>query len=106
MHCAKMIDSLPQVKHWIRNVPRHPDAFWLPTASGRFYPDFVAELISGAILVVEYKGAHLTDAADTDEKRAIGALWEKASAGKGLFLMAEKQVDGKDVRAQLLGKVA
>lgn len=106
LHCAKMIDSLPQVKHWIRNVPRHPDAFWLPTASGRFYPDFVAELISGAILVVEYKGAHLTDAADTDEKRAIGALWEKASAGKGLFLMAEKQVDGKDVRAQLLGKVA
>ncbi len=106
LHCAKMIDSLPQVKHWIRNVPRHPDAFWLPTASGRFYPDFVAELTDGPILVVEYKGAHLTDAADTDEKRAIGALWEKASEGKGLFLMAEKQVDGKDVRAQLLGKLA
>jgi hypothetical protein len=57
------------------------------------------------ILVVEYKGAHLTDAADTDEKRAIGALWEKASGGKGLFLMAEKQADGKDVRGQLLAKV-
>jgi type III restriction enzyme len=47
----------------------------------------------------------LTDAADTDEKRAIGALWEKASSNKGVFLMPEKQVDGKDVRQQLLGKV-
>lgn len=86
------MDILTEVKHWIRNVPKHPDAFWLPTASGRFYPDFVAELTDGRILVVEYKGAHLADAADTDEKHSIGALWEKASGGKSLFLMAEKQV--------------
>jgi len=105
LECAKMLDSLTDVKHWIRNVPRHPDAFWLPTASGRFYPDFVAELTDGRIFVVEYKGAHLTDAADTDEKRAVGALWEKASGGKGLFLMVEKLVDGKDMRGQMLGKV-
>lgn len=105
LNCAKMLDSLSEVKHWVRNVARHPDAFWLPTASGKFYPDFVAELADGRIFVVEYKGAHLTDAADTDEKRAIGALWEKASGGKGLFLMAEKQVDGKDVRGQMLAKV-
>jgi type III restriction enzyme len=105
LDCAKVLDSLREVKHWIRNVPRHPNAFWLPTASGRFYPDFVAELTDGPILVVEYKGAHLIDAADTDEKRAIGALWEKASEGKGLFLMAAKQVDGKDVRGQMLTRV-
>ncbi|KQQ78457.1 restriction endonuclease subunit R [Rhizobium sp. Leaf321] len=105
LNCAKLLDSLTQVKHWIRNVPKHPAAFWLPTASGKFYPDFVAELTDGRILLVEYKGAHLTDAADTDEKRAVGALWEKASGGKGLFLMAEKQVDGKDVRGQMLAKV-
>ncbi|WP_411032843.1 hypothetical protein [Shinella sp. BYT-45] len=106
LNCAKLLDSLTEVKHWIRNVPRHPKAFWLPTASGKFYPDFVAELTDGRILVVEYKGEHLTDAADTDEKRAIGALWEKASGGKGLFLMAEKQIDGKDVRQQLRQKVS
>jgi len=103
--CAKMLDSLPEVEHWVRNVPRHPAAFWLPTASGKFYPDFVAELTDGRILVVEYKGAHLTNAADTDEKRAIGALWEKASGGRGLFLMAEKSVGGKDVRGQMLARV-
>lgn len=105
LECAKVLDSLKPVKHWIRNVPRHPGAFWLPTASGRFYPDFVAELTDGRILVVEYKGAHLADAADTDEKRAIGALWEKVSGGKGLFLLAEKEDDGKNLRQQMVGKL-
>lgn len=106
LNCAKMLDSLPEVKHWIRNVPKHPSAFFLPTASGKFYPDFIAELTDGRVLVVEYKGAHLSDAADTDEKRAIGLLWEKTSAGRGLFLMAEKQVDGNDVRGQMLRKIS
>lgn len=106
LNCAKMLDSLPEVKHWIRNVPRHPNAFWLPTASGKFYPDFVAELTDGRIFVVEYKGAHLTDAADTDEKRAIGVLWEKASGGNVLFLMTEKLVDGRDVRGQMKSKLS
>lgn len=105
LDCAKILDSLAIVKHWVRNVPRHPSAFWLPTASGRFYPDFIAELNDGRILVVEYKGEHLADGADTGEKRAIGALWEQVSGGKGLFLLAEKKVDGKDVRQQLLAKV-
>lgn len=105
LDCAKALDSLPQIKHWIRNVPRHPQAFWLPTAAGRFYPDFVAELADGRILVVEYKGGHLADAADTDEKRAIGSLWEKAGAGKALFAMVEKQVDGRDMRAQMMEKI-
>ncbi|MEN5246154.1 DEAD/DEAH box helicase family protein [Brucella pseudintermedia] len=103
--CAKMLDSIPEVKHWIRNVARHPKAFWLPVASGKFYPDFIAELNDGRVLVVEYKGAHLSDAADTDEKRAIGSLWQKASGGKGIFMIAEKQIDGKDVRQQIEAKV-
>lgn len=34
----------------------------------------MTELTYGLILIVEYKGAHLTDAADADEKRAIGAV--------------------------------
>lgn len=103
--CAKALDAMAEVKHWIRNVARHPAAFWLPTASGRFYPDFVAELTDGRILVVEYKGAHLTESADTDEKRAIGTLWERVSGGTGLFLVVEKVVEGSDMRAQLKAKV-
>ena len=75
--------------------------FLLPTSTDKFYPDFVAMLNDGRILVVEYKGKHLIDAADTKEKLAIGKLWESKSAGKGLFLMAEKVKDGLNMVEQI-----
>src|SRR3989339_137891 len=85
--CAVLIDSLPEVKHWVRNISRNPEfSFWLPTSTDRFYPDFVAELKDGRLLVIEYKGAHIEDSADTLEKNNIGLLWEEKSKGKGLFL--------------------
>ena len=99
--CAQVIDSLVQVAYWVRNVARHPASFWLPTATDRFYPDFVARLTDGRLLVVEYKGAHLAEGSDTAEKRTIGALWQRKSDGQGLFIVVEKFVDGKDVRQQL-----
>lgn len=103
--CAQAIDSLPAVRYWLRNVANHPESFWLPTAGGRFYPDFVARLIDERLLVVEYKGAHLAESADTAEKRTIGDLWERRSDGKCLFLVVEKVFDGKDMRSQLQGKI-
>jgi type III restriction enzyme len=36
---------------------------------------------------VEYKGKHLYDAADAEEKRMIGKVWGSRSAGKCLFEM-------------------
>ena len=105
MQCAQVIDSLTAVKYWIRNVARHPNSFWLPTATDKFYPDFVALLNDGRLLVVEYKGAHIAETSDTNEKRTIGALWERSSDGKGLFIIAEQTVDGKDVRQQLQEKI-
>ena len=104
LRCAQAIDSLPGVRYWIRNVSRHPASFSLPVVAGRFYPDFVALLNDGRLLVVEYKGAHLAEGPDTAEKRTIGALWERESGGRCLFHMAEKAVDGKDVRRQLMDK--
>ena len=104
IQCAQAIDGLAGVRHWIRNVARHPRSFWLPTATDRFYPDFVAQLEDGSLLVVEYKGAHIAEGRDTAEKRAIGELWEEKSGGKCLFLMVEKAVDGLDPREQILRK--
>ncbi|MDR0529363.1 MAG: DEAD/DEAH box helicase family protein [Zoogloeaceae bacterium] len=103
--CAKAIDFLPQVQYWLRNVARHKNSFWLPTSTDRFYPDFVALLNDGRILVVEYKGAHLIDSRDTKEKRLIGELWERHTAGKGVFLLAEKSRNGLDVAAQIKEKI-
>ena len=104
VQCAQALDSLPGVTFWIRNVARHPESFRLPLAEGWFYPDFVARLADGRILVVEYKGAHLAEGADTAEKRAVGELWERESGGRGLFLVAEKTVAGKDPHGQLAAK--
>ena len=101
--CAQAIDTLPGLKNWVRNVARHPRSFRLPTASDWFYPDFVAEMEDGGLLVVEYKGEHLATGDDTAEKRAIGELWERESGG--LFIVVEKEVKGKDMRAQLMEKI-
>jgi hypothetical protein len=104
--CVRLIDGLQDVKHWVRNLALQPAfSFWLPTSTDRFYPDFVAELEDGRILVVEYKGELYADSADTREKRNLGALWEEKSGGKGLFLMAEKRdVAGRDLSHQLADK--
>jgi type III restriction enzyme len=106
--CAQMLDSLnDKVEFWLRNVAKHTNSFRLPLASGFFYPDFVAKLEDGRIFVIEYKGEHFAGAGngDTNEKRLVGALWEKASAGKGLFAVVEKDIGGRDPRRQLIDKI-
>ena len=106
--CARIIDSLPQVRFWLRNVPRDPASFRLPLAGGNFYPDFVTQLNDGRFLAVEYRGQRRSTAKfdNTPEQRTIGALWQDNSAGRCLFIMVEKEVDGKDMRRQLLEKIS
>ena len=103
--CAGAFERIPEVKYWLRNISRHPASFKLPLAQGWTYPDFVAELNDGRLLVVEYKGAHLLNSAETKEKKLIGELWEKKMGGKGLYIMAVKDDKGRDVYAQLVGKI-
>lgn len=105
--CAKVIDSLPEIKHWIRNLVRRDQAsFWLPLAHGKFYPDFVCELEDGRMLVVEYKGEAYVSNDDSAEKRSVGDLWAKLSSGKCLFIMAvEQDKNGRDVRQQILNLI-
>jgi type III restriction enzyme len=100
--CAKALDALAELKHWVRNIERQPQfSFWLPTATDYFYPDFVAELHDGRLFVVEYKGDAYATNDDSREKRAIGTAWARASGGQGVFLMAEKTLNGLDLKAQL-----
>ena len=106
--CAQMLDSLSEVEFWIRNVSQHVNSFRLPVASGNFYPDFVAKLKDGRIFVVEYKGALLAGSGvdETNEKRTIGEKWERACSGSGLFVVIEKELNGRDMRKQLIDKIA
>jgi type III restriction enzyme len=69
---AVLIDNMPEVRHWVRNLVRQPVcSFWLPTPTDKFYPDFVAELHDGRYLVVEYKGKDRKDNIDSTEKRRL-----------------------------------
>lgn len=78
-----------KVKHWVRNIERQERfSFWLPTSTDYFYPDFVAELIDGRLLVVEYKGEPYKTNDDSREKVQVGNQWEKSSNGRCLFLFA------------------
>lgn len=104
--CAVAIESIAEVKHWLRNISKHPASFRLPLAQSWTYPDFIAELNDGRLLVIEYKGKHLLNDPDTKEKRLIGELWERTMDGKGLYLMAVKNDQGKNVRAQLVEKIS
>lgn len=85
--CAQFIDGLTEVKFWVRNLARKATSFRLQTSRDWFYPDFICQLFDGRVLAVEYKGKHLYDAADAEEKRAVGAVWASRSGGRCLFVM-------------------
>ncbi len=103
--CAKAIDSHPKVRYWIRNlVDRGSASFYLPLAKGRFYPDFIVELMDGRRMVIEYKGQHLI--LESGDKERIGELWARKSGGSCLFLMAvKKDVQGRNVFQQIDGLI-
>jgi type III restriction enzyme len=83
--CAQFIDSLPEVKFWVRNLVRKFTSFRLQTSKDWFYPDFLCQLADGRVLAVEYKGKHLWT--DAEDKRVIGAVWASRSKGRCLFVM-------------------
>ena len=65
----------------VRNAAGHSRSFRLPTATDKFYPDFVAQLADGRLLVVEYKSALLAGAGvdDTNEKPTSAVSSNSAS---------------------------
>jgi type III restriction enzyme len=104
--CAKAIAHTPKIKYWVRNIVS-ARSFWLPTSTDNFYPDFVALLDDGRVLVVEYKGEDRETNDDSKEKRNIGELWEERSPDKkALFLMAVKEdTQGRNVYQQIEKKL-
>jgi type III restriction enzyme len=85
--CAQFLDWQPEVEFWVRNLARKTTSFRLQTSTDWFYPDFICQLTDGRVLAVEYKGKYIYDAADAEEKRAVGAVWTSRSSGRCLFVM-------------------
>ncbi|QXP85818.1 DEAD/DEAH box helicase [Methylococcus sp. Mc7] len=90
--CAEFIaNQLEGVAWWVRNVERKPTSFWLQTASDRFYPDFLVQMANGPLVAIEYKGAHIADGRDSQEKQRIGDLWARRSEGRCRFVWVENR---------------
>lgn len=103
--CARVIDELDEVEFWVRNLV-HKSQFWMPTSRMRTYPDFVAKLKDGRLLVIEFKGSDRFSNDDSEEKRSVGQLWQKATNGRGIYVMAQ-MTGGKagSIREELLGAI-
>ena len=100
--CALAVDGHPQIRHWVRNIDSDPTAgFWLPTSFGRFYPDFVCELLDGRLLVVEYKGAQIRGMPKEIEKAQVGRLWAERSGGRCCFATVYKPDAGLSLTQQI-----
>ena len=99
---AQFIDQMSEVRWWVRNLSNRVEAsFWLQTSTDRFYPDFVAQLTNGKIIVVEYKGGDRSTNEDSMEKERLGKLWEERSGGRCFFEM----IGGTTQREQMQAAV-
>jgi type III restriction enzyme len=70
-------------------VKRAQDLSGSKPATDHFYPDFVAKLKNGKILVVEYKGQDRSTNDDSSQKDRLGKLWEEGSSGQFFFEMVK-----------------
>ena len=98
LEVADTLDHLTEVEYWVRNLERG-DAFKLPLAMSNFYPDFVAKLRDGRVLVVEHKGEHLIDGQDSQEKLTIGNFWAEKTGN--IFIMTTKNKISEKICAQI-----
>lgn len=58
-----------RIDFWVNHLVRKPSSwYYLETAEGRFYPDFVCRLPAKATLVVASKGADRNAAAQMDRE--------------------------------------
>jgi len=88
--CACWLDRQKEIEFWVRNlVKKNGSAFFLQTATGRFFPDFVCKLTDGRILVVEYKGSDRWKEAKPN--RLVGELWEEMSGERCAFIMVKEK---------------
>jgi len=91
--CAFNIATNSNVELWIRNLERQEFyAFWLQTSTDKFYPDFIAKLTDGTIVIIEYKGSDRYNNDDSKEKRQLGDFYAGVSENKCRFIM----LNGKD----------
>lgn len=102
--CAMALDGNDDIRHWVRNIPKSATSYGIPYGlSDNYYPDFVAQLTGGEVLIVEYKGAFLKPTDKT--KLEAGELLEEKSGGKCYFLTVTEEKGNAPVGDQIKTKI-
>jgi hypothetical protein len=81
------LDTLPNIKFWVRNREKIDPFYVQGWKRGKFYPDFVAVTKKGITVALEWKGGDRVGNPDTDYKEEIAAVWEKLGKGKLRFFL-------------------
>ncbi|OGG78459.1 hypothetical protein A3F56_04035 [Candidatus Kaiserbacteria bacterium RIFCSPHIGHO2_12_FULL_55_13] len=81
------LDTLPNIKYWVRNREKIDPFYIQGWRKGKFYPDFVAVTKKGAVVALEWKGGDRVSNEDTAYKVEIGEIWEKLGKGKLRFFL-------------------
>lgn len=101
--CATRIDQHPNVARWVRNLDRATQGgFYLPLAPGRFFPDFIAELKDGTLVLIEYKMGKISNDPAELHKKSVGELWADRSDGRARFAWVVNK-DWAALETSLLG---
>ncbi len=81
------LDTLPNIKYWVRNREKADPFYIQGWKKGKFYPDFIAVTKKGAIIALEWKGEDRVSNEDTQYKEEIGKIWETLGKGKLNFFL-------------------
>ena len=90
---ASRLDSLENVRWWLRNIER--SGFYLQGhRKGRFFPDFVVKTKRNNYFIIEYKGEYLLGTADTRYEEEIGEIWQNLAPENYFFwLISRDRID-------------
>lgn len=81
------LDSLPNIKFWIRNREKQDPFYMQGWKKNKFYPDFVAVTEKGNIIALEWKGEDRISNEDTEYKTKIGQMWTELGKDKLHFFL-------------------
>ncbi len=81
------LDTLPNIKYWVRNREKVDPFYIQGWRKGKFYPDFVAVTKKGNIVALEWKGGDRVRNGDTGYKGGIAKEWEKLGKDKLYFFL-------------------
>lgn len=88
------LESLPNIKFWIRNRERKDPFYLQGWQKNKFYPDFIVLTNKGNILALEWKGEDRVSNEDTQYKEEIGRIWQQLGKGNlHFFLVYNKNIE-------------